>query len=271
MQFGFLSGPVLPFFPSLTLISYVFSKKFFWKVWLAPKEFIFQLGDFILNNLDKRGLLYEGGIVEWTGYLPATNMICAAGLLKVAKICDLLGDKDRKNRYLAAYDKIKNSLPLMFDNKRHTYVDIRYYLSKEKNKSSMKGTGIDTLFLWDTSVNFGFVWGYPDHKEAKLTNKFFNDKTTVLKGGLQYFEAPDPGLAAYGNDAFFFTTAGGAQYEAKYGSKEKAKEYIDWMILNSNTYGLMPERIYLNESDCSPASPLSWCCGELAASILSVW
>lgn len=42
---------------------------------------------------------------------------------------------------------------------------------------------------------------------------------------------------------------------------------IDWMIKNSNVYGLMPERIYGNGSDCSEASPLSWCNAEFAASV----
>jgi hypothetical protein len=30
----------------------------------------------------------------------------------------------------------------------------------------------------------------------------------------------------------------------------------------------MPERIFLDESDCSPASPLSWCSAEFAAALL---
>ena len=54
--------------------------------WLADKSFIYQLADFIVNHIDESGLLYEGGIVEWTGYLPATNMICASALKTASKI-----------------------------------------------------------------------------------------------------------------------------------------------------------------------------------------
>jgi len=40
---------------------------------------------------------------------------------------------------------------------------------------------------------------------------------------------------------------------------------------NANVYGLMPEKIYLNGSDCSDASPPhSWCCAEFSASLLEL-
>jgi hypothetical protein len=41
------------------------------------------------------------------------------------------------------------------------------------------------------------------------------------------------------------------------------------MIINSNVYGLMPERIYPDGSDCSEASPLSWCNAEFAAAVFT--
>ena len=68
--------------------------------------------------------------------------------------------------------------------------------------------------------------------------------------------------------AFFFTTSAAAQYQAKYGDPVRARLHIDWMMHNANLYGLMPERIYLNGSGCSQASPLSWCCAEFAAALL---
>jgi GH15 family glucan-1,4-alpha-glucosidase len=93
---------------------------------------------------------------------------------------------------------------------------------------------------------------------------------------MQYFQAADGGgLSGYGGDVFFFTTASLAQYYAMFNAADKARAHIDWMMKNSNIYGLMPERIYLNESDCSDASPLSWCCGEFAAAahlyLTKVW
>jgi GH15 family glucan-1,4-alpha-glucosidase len=103
------------------------------------------------------------------------------------------------------------------------------------------------------------------------TNIFYGLNTVKLKGGVQYFEAHDPGLAAYGNDLFFFTTAARAQYLAMNGNISDSQKHINWMINNANIYGLMPERIYLNNQDCSDASPLSWCCAEFSVALFEFY
>jgi GH15 family glucan-1,4-alpha-glucosidase len=100
------------------------------------------------------------------------------------------------------------------------------------------------------------------------SNRFYAKNTVKLAGGMQYFDSPDPGLASYGHGVFFFTTAAASEYQSSYGNKTAAKSFLDWMIGNANSYGLMPEHINLDESDCSPASPLSWCCAEFAAALL---
>ena len=156
----------------------------------------------------------------------------------------------------------------MFDKTRNTYVDVRFAGKKTKENESMQDTSGDTLYLWDTSAYFGILWGYPNNKEMKETNKFYSSNTVKHRGGVQYFDAPDQGLAAYGNDMFFFTTAAHAQYLAMTNNIKESEKHINWMINNSNIYGLMPERIYLNNQDCSDASPLSWCCAEFAAALL---
>src|SRR5581483_9671550 len=50
------------------------------RVWLVDRSLLYKLADFLVAHIGRNGLLKEGGIVEWTGYLPATNMICAAAL-----------------------------------------------------------------------------------------------------------------------------------------------------------------------------------------------
>jgi GH15 family glucan-1,4-alpha-glucosidase len=239
------------------------------KIMLADNKFVFELADFLVNRIDKSGLFYEGGIVEWTGYLPATNMICAAGLKTAAQFAAKTGDTARAGKYTEACQTISNSLIKTFDKNRNAYSAVRFHGIKTSDNRSITDATKDTLYLWDVSANFGVLWGYPNHKEMELTNKFYQAKTQALNGGMQYFEASDnAGLSAYGGDVFFFTTAASAQYQALYGDISLAKKNIDWMIANSNSYGLMPERIYLNESDCSDASPLTWCNAEFAAAVL---
>ncbi|MGE5402637.1 MAG: hypothetical protein ACM3S2_19750 [Ignavibacteriales bacterium] len=238
------------------------------KEWLCDKSFIYLLADFLVEHIDKTGLLYEGGIVEWTGYLPSTNMTCSAALSTASGIAKEMGDNDKSLAYKKASETIAMSLTRTLDKKRNILADVRFHGVKEGN-ASLTGATNDTLFLWDTSLNFGVIWGFPNTKELKITNEFIQKNNVKMNGGVQYFEAADNGgLSSYGGDLFFFTTPASAQYQLKYGDRQLAKKHIDWMVQNSNVYGLMPERIYLNETDCSPASPLSWCCAEFAAAVL---
>jgi GH15 family glucan-1,4-alpha-glucosidase len=236
--------------------------------WPVEPAFLYQLADFLVSRIDYQGLLYEGGIVEWTGYLPATNMIAAAALKTASRIAHNLGDSQREHRYHIAAERISTSLGLMFDIKRSTYADLRYSGRKTPDNRSLQEISGYALYLWDTSANFGVLWGYPDHEEIRQSNEFYAQHCVKHGGGLQYFDAPDPGLSGYGHDLFFFTTAAAAQYHARFGNPDRAKLHIDWMMKNANVYGLMPERIYLNGSGCSQASPLSWCCAEFAEALL---
>jgi len=239
--------------------------------WPCDPGLIFQLADFVVGRIDEGGLLFEGGIVEWSGYLPATNMINAAALVTAARIAQDLGEDERAERYRSASERISASLGRMFDAVRKTYVDVRFAGGKGVHSQDlMKHTGKRVL-LWDTSTNFGPLWGYPDHLDLKQSNQFYAAHCVKLGGGMQYFDAPDPGLAGYGHDVFLFTTAAAAQYQARFGDPARARRHIDWMLENANVYGLMPERIYLDGSDCSPASPLSWCSAEFVAALLEWW
>ncbi len=237
-------------------------------VWLADRKLIYQLADFLVAHLSQNGLLEEGGIVEWTGYLPATNMTCAAALGTAAKIAREFGDESRAQSYAAASQRIASALPQMFDESRQTYADVRFIGKKGPNGESLPGNPNEKTYLWDTSANFGAIWGYPKHRELEMSNLFYAKTTVKLGGGMQYFDTTDPGLADYGHAVFFFTTAAASQYQSLYGTASGAKSFIDWMLHNANSYGLMPERIFLDGSDVSPASPLSWCSAEFASALL---
>ena len=239
-------------------------------VWLADSILIYETADFLVNNLDKNHLLFEGGIIEWSGYLPSTNMTAAAALNTASKIAHDFGNNKKSILYKNAANKIAENLKLMIDKNRKIYADLRFAGGKNSDNSSLKNSLGDTLFLWDTSANFGILWGYPDHDRMRQTNNFYAQHTVKHNGGVQYFNAPDQGLASYGNDMFFFTTSARAQYLALNNNTHESQNHIDWMINNSNIYGLMPERIYLNNQDCSDASPLSWCCAEFAAALLEL-
>jgi GH15 family glucan-1,4-alpha-glucosidase len=237
-------------------------------VWLVnPKQF-YEVADFLVHHISSNGLLQEGGIVEWTGYLPATNMICAAALKTAASIALEFGNEQKSATYSEAARRIAVALPQMFNQTRQTYADVRSTDRKGQHGESVSDPAGEKTYLWDTTANVGAIWGYPNHRELELSNAFYARTTLKQGGGMQYFDSPDAGLAAYGHGVFFFTTAAAAQYQSLYGDNSTAKAFIDWMLHNANSYGLMPEHILPGGRDVSPASPLSWCSAEFAAALL---
>jgi len=241
------------------------------KEWLADKNFLYELADFLVNKIDDWGLLYEGGMVEWTGYLPLTNMECAAALKTASELAQNFGDSRLSGKYSLAEQTLSKNLNRMFDTTRNTFTAVRFTSIKAEDGTSLSGKKGKPMFLWDGTAHFAFLWGYQNSAMLKKSVQFAEENKIVLNGGLQYFDAADNAwLSAYGGDAFFFTTAAFAQYYSLNNQPSKAKKHIDWMIRNANIYGLMPERIYLNESDCADASPLTWCNAEFALAVL-VW
>ena len=237
-------------------------------VWLADSKLIYQLADFLVAHISPNGLLKEGGIVEWTGYLPATNMICAAALENAAKIASDLGNVAKAESYTAAAKRISAALPEMFDTRRARPMRMCvHFEERPKWRESSRPSRREDLSLGHHRQCWSDL-GISKPFRDQLSNAFYRKNTVKLEGGMQYFDTPDAGLAEYGHDVFFFTTAAAAQYELIYGSKSAGKGFIDWMLRNANVYGLMPERIRQNGLDCSPASPLSWCCAEFAAALL---
>ncbi|MBV8817711.1 MAG: hypothetical protein JO022_05085 [Acidobacteriaceae bacterium] len=236
--------------------------------WLVEKSLVYELADFLAQHLDANGLLYEGGIVEWTGYLPATNMIDAAALRIAAKMAEQFGDKAKAESYANTATTISKAMPQMFDETRQTYADVRFAQTKGANNQSIGDKSGKKAYLWDTTANVGVIWGYPNHREIELSNVFYDKNTVGMGGGMRYFDSPDPGLAGYGHGFFFFTTAAAAEYQLLQGKIERGKSFLDWMLRNPNSYGLMPEHISPDGMQCSPASPLSWCSAEFAAAVL---
>ena len=238
--------------------------------WLAPAEQVHALADFLVGKLDERGLLFEGGIVEWTGYLPATNMIAVAGLRAAAEAARAQGDAVRSRRYGEAADRITASLPFTLDLRHHAYMAVRYHTVKTEDNRSLVDRKGPVVRLWDSTVYFGPLWGFPVTPGVRSSDGFYQEHAVAQGGGMQYFDAQDqPWLAAYGHDVFFFPTAAAARYHFMHGERARAVRHVEWMLANLNVYGLCPERIHLDGSDCSEASPLSWCCAELASALLA--
>lgn len=221
--------------------------------WIGDEQRLWEALDFIEPHLSDNGLLEEGGIIEWVGYLPATNMNIAAGLWDGALIATQKGDTTRANRYREVAAGIAENLGRMYDPQRNAFFD-----------------GRDGRMQFNTSANFGYIWGY--HRPEALdwlrsTNRYYHAETTQMDGGVKYFDAE-----GYGDDLFGFTTAAAAQYHAFEGDAETYFLHLNWLKDHANAYGLMPERVHFPEETrrgVAEASPLSWCNGEFVMAIVA--
>ncbi len=236
---------------------------------LADTSLIFSLADFLSKSISANGLLYDGGITEWTGYHPSTNMLGAASLMSAAEIAAKYGRADLKEKYSGAWNTISESLPLLYDTIRHTYTTRRYWVDKSEGYFNFLRIKGRLYYQWDVTSMFGVLWGYPDHDLMRNSYDFIWEETSD-RGGVRYFEAGEKDwLAAFGSDFFFFNTAAAAEYAVKQHLTARAASHINWMIANSNIYGLMPERILSDYSGCSETSPLTRSCAEFALAIKS--
>jgi GH15 family glucan-1,4-alpha-glucosidase len=234
---------------------------------LADTSLVYDLADFLTISIDSQGLLYEGGIVEWTGYLPATNMIASAGLMSAAEFADKFDRPELHLKYTNAWKTISAHLPSLFDTTRQSYAARRYWTDKSEGFLNIFRIKGKLVYLWDATTVYGVLWGYPDHDLMRLSYDFTWENLTD-RAGVMNFEAGDKSsLAAYGSDLFIYTTAAHAEYAVKQHLPVRAAGHINWMIANSNIYGLMPERILSDYSQCSDTSPYTWSCAEFAASV----
>jgi hypothetical protein len=228
------------------------------------QEHFYEVADFLVNHIAENGLLEDGGIVGCPGYLPETNMICSAALETAAKAAHDFKHESKSKTYAQASQKIATALAQLFDSSRQTYADLR---TTSGNGPIEPEQAAKNTYVWDTTANFGVAWGYPNHREIELSNTFYAKNTIKLEGGMQLFDSVEPTGEADGHAVFFYATAAASQYHSIRKDRTAAKSFIDWMMWNANIYGLMPERINLDET-VSPASPLPWSCAEFVAAML---
>jgi GH15 family glucan-1,4-alpha-glucosidase len=234
---------------------------------LADTSLIFDLADFLVNSINSNGLLYEGGIVEWTGYHPSTNMLGAAGLMSAAEIASDYGRTNLKEKYSNAWKLISTSLPMLYDTSRQSYTTRRYWVDKPDGLFSIFRMKGKLHYQWDVTSVFGVLWGYPDHDLMRNSYDYTWNKLSD-KAGVRYFETGDDDWSGgFGSDLFFFNTAAYAEYAVKQHLPDRAAAHINWMIANSNVYGLMPERILADYSGSSEATPFPRSCAEFAVAV----
>lgn len=224
-----------------------------WSPSADAREVLLQGLDFLVEQQDADGLWTEGGIVEWSGRLPATTMTNHEGLLAGASLAEAWGQPERAADYRAAAGAARWGLLRLLE-------PDGVYLADERGGA----------LTWNSSLLFGPVLGYPLDPVLQATLAFHLEQTTALGFGVRYFEDPAATAGGYGADLFFFTTAAAARAALDAGDPATAAALVDWMAAFPNAYGLAPERVYADGGGASVASPLSWCAAELALAALAL-
>jgi hypothetical protein len=212
------------------------------RIWIGDFKLVQDLLTFVELRLGPDGLVHEGGILEWPGKLPSTNMSLAAAFRQAAFLAKWRNQKQLARRWVAVAERMDEGLARLFDPTDKTYKDMR-----------------DHAFSWNTSALFGWIWGYEDHLRLQLSSEYWWNQCRKTGDGIQYFEGE-----GYGDDLFGFTTGALAQYYAAQHRKERYLLLKTWFDRNSNVYGLIPERVHypVDDEKISEASPLTWCSAE---------
>ncbi|MCK5519521.1 MAG: hypothetical protein KAI81_00285, partial [Candidatus Marinimicrobia bacterium] len=184
-------------------------------------DFVRSLLQFSSDHLHGNNLLYEGGIIGRPAYISGTNMILSTSYFQAYELAVRVSRWLEADEYLKTGKKIVSGLQAVWDENTQAYMDVN-----------------DNSSMWNTTSLYGWIWGYPDHKEFALTSEYYWQNCRKDKGGIQYFEGND-----YGDDLFITTSAALAQYYAYRGFDRRYFQLIRWMKDHSNEYGHFPERI----------------------------
>ncbi len=200
-------------------------------------------------RLHSNNLPFEGGIIEWPAYLPSTAMSLTAAYEQAANVTQNTGRYLESAEFAATAQKLASGLPTLFDESRNSYIDQR-----------------DTP-TWNSSTIFGWIYGFPDHDELRLSTEYYWQFCRKQNGGIQYFDSK-----GYGDDLFFFNTAAMAEYYAFSGRAERYHTLLNWMTKHCSIFGLCPERIVWPSETFPPvsskASPLTWSGAEYVMALL---
>ncbi|AWR94133.1 glycoside hydrolase family 15 protein [Acidianus brierleyi] len=171
-----------------------------------------------------------------------TSAAVYAGLTAAAKFAEFFGEDNYKEKYLNAAEEIKKGLDMFF---------VGDHFARSLNDKTV-----------DSSTLLGSMLALDkDDKRVSINRKTVEEKLLV-----------NGGIARYENDwylkednkpnAWFITTLWLAQHYVFEGNMENAIKYLNWVLTNSLSTGIIPEQISPTGNYPS-VSPLVWSHAEL--------
>jgi GH15 family glucan-1,4-alpha-glucosidase len=188
-------------------------------------------------------------------------------LLVASDFAEKFGFPDDASNWTSSANKILSNSSIFFDSDRQLYR--KGFLLQQ-----------DGSLVFDNTLDVSSMYGvmmFGLHTDTGDLKKTVSQIETILLD-----KTPSGGSPRYEYDHYFesnpaflgnpwiVTTLWMAQYYARTGNLDKARQYVDWSMQRATQSGVLAEQI--NPSDNSPISvtPLVWSHAELANTILDV-
>lgn len=228
------------------------------------EQIIKKAADFILRFRDESGLplpsfdLWE----ERYGIHTYTVATAYAALIAAANFSSLLGEDRQSGFYSDAAERMKVEF------------EKRFY-SPEKGRYARAIINGKPDYTVDSALfslsRFGMK--SPDDAKMEPTVSSIIDKLTVPKtGGIARYEGDtyqrvkeDPSIPG---NAWIITTLWAAEYFISKGQKERAMEYVNWVVDHRQPSGVFSEQVNPYTGDALSVSPLVWSHAEFVLTYL---
>ncbi|MEW9492515.1 MAG: glycoside hydrolase family 15 protein [Candidatus Aramenus sulfurataquae] len=175
-----------------------------------------------------------------------TSAAVYAGLTAAAKFAEFFGDEEYRVKYSAAAEEVKKGLDKFF-------VGDHFARSLHDDKV-------------DSSTLLGAMLALDPKDERVKVNRKKVEEVLNVNGGIARYEGDWYLKEDERPNAWFISTLWLAQHYAFEGNPEMGKKYLEWVLKNSLSTGVIPEQI--SPSGNYPSvSPLVWSHAELIRTI----
>ncbi|BCU69149.1 glycoside hydrolase family 15 protein [Stygiolobus caldivivus] len=181
-----------------------------------------------------------------------TSLAVHAGLVAASKFAEFFGEDNLKDKYLSAANEIKNGLS-------------RFYVDNHFARTIYEDGSIDKTV--DASTLFASILGVFDARDPRvISNRKAVEERLKIDGGIIRYENDSYLKMSDKPNIWYITTLWLSQQYALEGNKEKAIQYLNWVLSHIPHTGVIPEQI--SPSGAYPSvSPLVWSHAELIRAI----
>lgn len=202
----------------------------------------------ILLQTEKKNGLYgpEGGVNEGVygpAFITSTNMFICGGLKAALDMFDIYQMKELKDKWLKHYEDLHYAIEALYGKEDYYYYGYVDYHN-------------DVIKRYDTPQLFGASFHYP------LTNQYRASYNTLKTHASYYTYGIGYSEQEYHDGPWIFNTAAAAETAYVLGYEKDYLNFMEFMKVHQNGYGLLPEAIDAQLEQRPLINPLMWANAE---------